>query len=94
MAIQSEQARRECKNYSGNFLNIRLTAGTWPQWLPSVWSAEKPPWWQRYVNDEEEAKAEVREWLTTVNDIYAAGFDALVKRWDKCIIVGGGYVEK
>jgi hypothetical protein len=25
---------------------------------------------------------------------YAAGFDALVKRWDKCISVGGGYVEK
>jgi hypothetical protein len=23
-----------------------------------------------------------------------AGFDALVKRWDKCISVGGGYVEK
>jgi hypothetical protein len=24
----------------------------------------------------------------------AAGFDALVKRWNKCIDVGGGYVEK
>jgi hypothetical protein len=27
-------------------------------------------------------------------DLYAPGFDALVKRWDKCINVGGGYVEK
>jgi hypothetical protein len=27
-------------------------------------------------------------------DFYAADFDALVKRWDKCINVGGGYVEK
>jgi hypothetical protein len=27
--IQTEQLRRELKNYSGNFLNIRLTAGTW-----------------------------------------------------------------
>jgi ribosomal protein L44E len=27
-------------------------------------------------------------------DIYAAGFDALVKRWDKFINVSGGYVEK
>jgi hypothetical protein len=27
-------------------------------------------------------------------DFYAAGFDAPVKRWDKCINVGGGYVEK
>jgi hypothetical protein len=25
---------------------------------------------------------------------YAAGFYALVKQWDKCINVGGGYVEK
>jgi hypothetical protein len=36
--------------------------------------------------------AEVGE--TTVRDYYAVGFDALVKRWDKCISVGGGYVEK
>jgi hypothetical protein len=27
-------------------------------------------------------------------DLYAAGFDALVKRRDKCISVDGGYVEK
>jgi hypothetical protein len=26
--------------------------------------------------------------------VYAAGFITLVKRWDKCINVGGGYVEK
>jgi hypothetical protein len=27
-------------------------------------------------------------------DFYAAGFDAMIERWDKCINVGGGYVEK
>jgi hypothetical protein len=27
-------------------------------------------------------------------DFYFVGFDALIKRWDKCINVGGGYVEK
>jgi hypothetical protein len=27
-------------------------------------------------------------------DFYAACFDALVKRWDKCISVGKGYVAK
>jgi hypothetical protein len=27
-------------------------------------------------------------------DFFALGFDALVKRWDKCIDVGGGYVKK
>jgi hypothetical protein len=31
---------------------------------------------------------------TVTKDFYSAGFDALVKRWDKCINVGGGYVEK
>jgi calcineurin-like phosphoesterase family protein len=29
-SIQPKQPRREFKNYSGNFLNIRLTARTWP----------------------------------------------------------------
>jgi hypothetical protein len=28
------------------------------------------------------------------NDFCAAGFETVVKRWDKCISVGGGYVEK
>jgi hypothetical protein len=36
--------------------------------------------------------AEVTE--TTVKKLCAAGFDARVKRWDKCINVGGRYVEK
>jgi hypothetical protein len=27
-------------------------------------------------------------------DFYAAGFETLLKQWDKCINVGGGYVEK
>jgi hypothetical protein len=27
-------------------------------------------------------------------DLYVEGFDALVKRWDMCINVGGGYFEK
>jgi hypothetical protein len=31
---------------------------------------------------------------TTVKYFYAVGFEALVKLWDKCICVGGGYVEK
>jgi hypothetical protein len=31
---------------------------------------------------------------TTFKIFYAVGFDALLKRWDKCINVGEGYVEK
>jgi hypothetical protein len=38
---------------------------------------------------------QVRKWLTQQpKDFCAAGYDALVKRWNKCINVGGGYVEK
>jgi hypothetical protein len=40
---------------------------------------------------------QVLKWLRQqLKDFYAAGFDALVKRWDKCtrINVGAGYVEK
>jgi hypothetical protein len=45
--------------------------------------------------DDEEVEMEVRKWLRQQsNDFYAAGCDALVKRWDNCIDVGGGYFEK
>jgi hypothetical protein len=31
---------------------------------------------------------------STVKRLYVVSFDALLTRWDKCINVGGGYVEK
>jgi hypothetical protein len=44
--------------------------------------------------DDEETETEVWNWLTQQSkDFCAAGFDALVKRWDKFLSVGGGYVE-
>jgi hypothetical protein len=36
-------------------------------------------------------ETDVRKWL---RHFYAAGFDSLVTRLDKCINVDGGYVEK
>jgi hypothetical protein len=44
------------------------------------------------IADDARPGAEVEE--TTVKDVCAVGFSALVKRWDKCINVGAGYVEK
>jgi chaperonin cofactor prefoldin len=45
--------------------------------------------------DDEEVEKKVGKWLTQQSkDFYAAGFDALVERWDKCINVGGRHVEK
>jgi hypothetical protein len=38
---------------------------------------------------------QVRKWLRQQSkDFYAAGVDALVKRWDKCVSVGGGHLDK
>jgi hypothetical protein len=43
----------------------------------------------------EDDETQVGNWLRQQSkDFYAAGFDALIKRWAKCINVGGGYVEK
>jgi hypothetical protein len=44
------------------------------------------------VADDVRPGAEVAE--TAIRNFYAAVFDAVVKRWDKCISAGGEYVEK
>jgi hypothetical protein len=55
------------------------------------WIAKFPQRRSKVADDEQE----VQNWLRQQSkDFYAAGFDALVKRWGKCINVGGGYVEK
>jgi hypothetical protein len=42
-----------------------------------------------------EVEKEARKWLRQQSkDFYAADLDVLVKRWDKCINVGGEYAEK
>jgi hypothetical protein len=49
----------------------------------------------KYFADDEEFETEVRQWLRQQSkDFYTADFDKLVKRWDKCISVGEGYIEK
>jgi hypothetical protein len=38
---------------------------------------------------------QVRKWLRNQSKhFYATSFEALIKRWDKYIDVGGGYIEK
>jgi hypothetical protein len=61
---------------------------------PSVFSVKNHLGGKRFADDEE-VQTEVRKWLRQQSEnFYAAGFDALVKRWDKCINIDGGYVEK
>jgi hypothetical protein len=87
--IQPKQPRREFKNYRGNFLNIHLTSRTRLLRLPSVWSTIIHFGGKRFANDEE-FEMEVQKWLRQQSkDFSVAGFDALVKRWNKCINVDG-----
>jgi hypothetical protein len=45
--------------------------------------------------DDEEVETKLRKLLRQQSkDFYAQGFNVMVKRWDNCINVGGGYVEK
>jgi hypothetical protein len=68
--------------YGGNCLS-RKAVHNW---------VEKFPQGRTEVADVE---MEVRNWLRQQSKhFHAAGFDALVKRWDKSINVGGGCVEK
>jgi hypothetical protein len=51
--------------------------------------------WVQTFADEEEFETEVRNWLRQYSKhFYGAGFNALVKGWNKCISVDGGYVTK
>jgi hypothetical protein len=92
--IQPEQPRGEFNNYSGNFLNIRLTARTWHLVTSIYLVRQRPPWyqtlrwWWRGWNGGEEMAD------TTVKKLLRCGFRRTGKQWDKCIYDGRGYVKK
>jgi hypothetical protein len=69
--------------YSGKFLSHKA-AHNW---------VEKFSQGRLKVADDARPGAEMPE-TPGKRHFYAVGFDALVKRWGKCINVGRGYVEK
>jgi histone-lysine N-methyltransferase SETMAR len=93
--IQSKQPRREFKNYSGNFFKHPPYR---PDLAPSdyyLFGPLKNHLCGKRFADDEEAEMEVQKWLRQLSkDFYAVGFEALIKRWDKCTNVGGKYVKK
>jgi hypothetical protein len=49
----------------------------------------------RRFKSDEEVKDEVMEWLNGLaEEVYDEGIQKLVTRYDKCLNVGGDYVEK
>jgi hypothetical protein len=49
----------------------------------------------RRFKSDEEVKDAVKEWLNgLVAEVYDEGIQKLITRYDKCLNVGGDYVEK
>ncbi|GBN07064.1 hypothetical protein AVEN_39060-1 [Araneus ventricosus] len=49
----------------------------------------------KHFADDGDVKHEVLLWMRQQpKEFHAAGIGALMKRWDKCINIGGDYVEK
>ncbi|GBO29128.1 hypothetical protein AVEN_240790-1 [Araneus ventricosus] len=49
----------------------------------------------KHFADDDDVQHEVLMWMREQpKEFYAAGIGALIKRWDKCINIGGDYVEK
>jgi hypothetical protein len=83
--IQPKQPRREFKDYSGNFLASDFC----------LFGLLRNHLCGNCFTDDEEVETEMQKWLRQKSKGFnAAGFDALVKQWNKCIDVDGGYIEK
>jgi hypothetical protein len=78
-SIQPEQPSREFKNYSENFLNVRLTARTWAL-MTSTCLLKKTLMWQMFHWRRRgwNGGAEVAE--TTVRGLLCCGFRRTAKR--------------
>jgi hypothetical protein len=51
--------------------------------------------WAEHLPDDKAVEREVTAWFRQQpKEFYAAGFQGLVKRWDKCFNVQGDYVER
>ncbi|GBN27465.1 hypothetical protein AVEN_153879-1, partial [Araneus ventricosus] len=50
---------------------------------------------KRFSSDDDDVQHEVLLWMRQQpKEFCAAGIGAQMKRWDKCINIGGDYVEK
>jgi len=62
--------------------------------FPLVWPKKHHLSGERFPDDDAVERA-VRAWFRQEpKEFYAAGFQGLVKRWDKCLNLYGDYVEK
>jgi hypothetical protein len=72
--IQTEQPWREFKDYSGNFLNIRFTARTWPLVTSICFGPLKHHLGGKCFADDEEVETKVWKLLRQVKRLLCCGF--------------------
>jgi hypothetical protein len=71
-----------------------------PSWLENFFPTCRPQRVKHHLltehfPDNETVERDVTAWFQQQpKQFYAAGFQGLVKRWDKCLNVQGDYVEK
>ena len=71
-----------------------LQPGRRPERFPLVWPFKTSFSGERFPDDDAVERA-VRAWFRQQpKELYAAAFQGLVKRWDKCLNLYGDYVEK
>ena len=83
----------QCSETSANY---NLTPGKYPkEQLRHITCREIAQETNLSVGTDDEVKQAVLGWFSRADkSFYAEAFQALVKRWDKCINVAGEYVEK
>ena len=72
-----------------------LQPGPRPERFPLVWPFKKHHLLGECFPDDDAVEKAVRAWIRQQpKEFYAAGFQGLVKWWDKCLNLYGDYVEK
>jgi histone-lysine N-methyltransferase SETMAR len=83
--IQSEQPRREFKNYQWELLEHPPYSVDLAHSDFHLFGLLKSHPGGRHFSDDDEVEMEVWKWQRQQSkDLYTAGFDGLVKRWDRC----------
>jgi hypothetical protein len=87
--------RKQCfKSLAGKFLSTQQIVQTWPQVIFTCSQKLNDFLGGRRFKSDKEVKDVVKEWLNELAEVYDEGIQKLVTRYDKCLNVGRGYVEK
>ncbi|GBM10251.1 hypothetical protein AVEN_177513-1 [Araneus ventricosus] len=86
--LDAERYSVACVDVLERLWSFVCSAGKPPRLSPKRFSSDDD-------DDDDDVQNEVLLWMRQQpKEFYAAGIGALIKRWDKCINIGGDYIEK